>query len=62
MIIGLLAYRIDRILFWFQRGLFPYRAVQMTVTEPAASPGSPANVVEFHHVTKRFGDLTIVAT
>src|SRR5436190_11425907 len=25
MIIGLLAYGIDRILFWFQRGLFPYR-------------------------------------
>jgi ABC-type nitrate/sulfonate/bicarbonate transport system permease component len=28
MIIGLLAYGIDRILFWFQRGLFPYRAVE----------------------------------
>ena len=25
IIIGLLAYGIDRILFWFQRGLFPYR-------------------------------------
>ncbi|HYV96616.1 MAG TPA: ABC transporter permease [Gemmatimonadaceae bacterium] len=24
-IIGLLAYGIDRLLFWFQRGLFPYR-------------------------------------
>ena len=28
MIIGLLAYGIDRVLFWFQRGLFPYRVVQ----------------------------------
>src|SRR3954467_10897788 len=28
MIIGLLAYGIDRVLFWFQRGLFPYRAVE----------------------------------
>ena len=27
MIIGLLAYGIDRVLFWFQRGLFPHRAV-----------------------------------
>ena len=26
IIIGLLAYGIDRVLFWFQRGLFPYRA------------------------------------
>lgn len=26
MIIGLLAYGIDRVLFWFQRGLFPHRA------------------------------------
>ena len=25
LIIGLLAYGIDRVLFWFQRGLFPYR-------------------------------------
>jgi len=25
VVIGLLAYGIDRILFWFQRGLFPYR-------------------------------------
>lgn len=25
IIIGLLAYGIDRVLFWFQRGLFPYR-------------------------------------
>jgi NitT/TauT family transport system permease protein len=24
-LIGLLAYGIDRLLFWFQRGLFPYR-------------------------------------
>ena len=28
MIIGLLAYGIDRLLFWFQRGLFPYRLVE----------------------------------
>jgi NitT/TauT family transport system permease protein len=28
MIIGLLAYGIDRLLFWFQRGLFPYRIVE----------------------------------
>jgi ABC-type nitrate/sulfonate/bicarbonate transport system permease component len=28
MIIGLLAFGIDRVLFWFQRGLFPYRGVQ----------------------------------
>src|SRR6185503_18897142 len=26
IIIGLLAYAIDRVLFWFQRGLFPHRA------------------------------------
>ena len=25
LIIGLLAFGIDRLLFWFQRGLFPYR-------------------------------------
>src|SRR2546430_2141329 len=28
MIIGLLAYGIDRVLFWFQRGLFPYRTIE----------------------------------
>jgi NitT/TauT family transport system permease protein len=28
IIIGLLAYGIDRVLYWFQRGLFPYRAVE----------------------------------
>jgi len=28
LIIGLLAYGIDRLLYWFQRGLFPYRAVE----------------------------------
>jgi NitT/TauT family transport system permease protein len=28
IIIGLLAYGIDRVLFWFQRGLFPFRAVE----------------------------------
>ena len=27
IIIGLLAFGIDRLLFWFQRGLFPYRAL-----------------------------------
>jgi NitT/TauT family transport system permease protein len=28
LIIGLLAFGIDRALFWFQRGLFPYRRVE----------------------------------
>src|SRR6476659_657748 len=28
MIIGLLAFGIDRLLFWFQRGLFPYRTAE----------------------------------
>jgi ABC-type nitrate/sulfonate/bicarbonate transport system permease component len=28
LIIGLLAYGIDRLLFWIQRGLFPYRTVE----------------------------------
>jgi ABC-type nitrate/sulfonate/bicarbonate transport system permease component len=28
IIIGLLAYGIDRVLFWFQRGLFPHRLVE----------------------------------
>jgi ABC-type nitrate/sulfonate/bicarbonate transport system permease component len=28
IIIGLLAYGIDRVLFWFQRGLFPYHVVE----------------------------------
>jgi ABC-type nitrate/sulfonate/bicarbonate transport system permease component len=28
IIIGLLAYGIDRLLFWFQRGLFPHRIVE----------------------------------
>ena len=28
LVIGLLAYGIDRLLFWFQRGLFPYRVVE----------------------------------
>ena len=28
IIIGLLAYGIDRVLFWFQRGLFPYRVAE----------------------------------
>jgi ABC-type nitrate/sulfonate/bicarbonate transport system permease component len=28
IIIGLLAYGIDRMLFWFERGLFPYRQVE----------------------------------
>jgi ABC-type nitrate/sulfonate/bicarbonate transport system permease component len=28
VIIGLLAYAIDRLLFWLQRGLFPYRIVE----------------------------------
>jgi ABC-type nitrate/sulfonate/bicarbonate transport system permease component len=28
LIIGMLAFAIDRLLFWFQRGLFPYRPVE----------------------------------
>ena len=28
LVIGLLAFGIDRILFWFQRGLFPHRVVE----------------------------------
>src|ERR1700737_3722727 len=28
LIIGLLAYGIDRLVFWFQRGLFPYRVIE----------------------------------
>jgi NitT/TauT family transport system permease protein len=28
IIIGLLAYGIDRVLFWFQRGLFPHRVIE----------------------------------
>ena len=28
IIIGFLAYGIDRMLFWFERGLFPYRPVE----------------------------------
>ena len=28
LIIGALAYSIDRLLFWFQRGLFPFRPVE----------------------------------
>jgi ABC-type nitrate/sulfonate/bicarbonate transport system permease component len=28
LIIGLLAFGIDRLLFWFQRGLFPYRVAE----------------------------------
>ncbi len=28
IIIGMLAYGIDRVLFWFQRGLFPFRAYE----------------------------------
>jgi NitT/TauT family transport system permease protein len=28
LIIGLLAYSIDRLLFWFERGLFPHRAIE----------------------------------
>jgi ABC-type nitrate/sulfonate/bicarbonate transport system permease component len=28
IIIGSLAYGIDRLLVWFQRGLFPYREVE----------------------------------
>jgi ABC-type nitrate/sulfonate/bicarbonate transport system permease component len=28
IIIGLLAYGIDRLLFWFERGLFPHRVIE----------------------------------
>jgi len=28
IIIGLLAFGIDRVLLWFQRGLFPHRVVE----------------------------------
>jgi NitT/TauT family transport system permease protein len=28
VIIGLLAYGIDRVLYWFQRGVFPYRIIE----------------------------------
>src|ERR1700730_8631790 len=28
IVIGLLAFGIDRLLFWFQRGLFPYRVIE----------------------------------
>jgi NitT/TauT family transport system ATP-binding protein len=30
------------------------------VSEPAAAPGQSANVVDFRHVTKRFGSLTVI--
>jgi len=30
------------------------------VSEPAAAPGQSANVVDFRHVTKRFGNLTVI--
>jgi NitT/TauT family transport system ATP-binding protein len=32
----------------------------VTVSEPAAAPAPPANVVDFQRVTKRFGDLTVI--
>ena len=59
IIIGLLAYGIDRLLFWFQRGLFPHRVGRgVTCDRPiaAAAPGAAPNVVDFENVTKRFGD------
>ena len=60
IIIGLLAYGIDRLLFWFQRGLFPHR-VRRGMTMSEATPHDPTgNIVEFDHVTKRFGDLTVI--
>ena len=62
IIIGLLAYGIDRLLL-----LVPARAVPLsrgrglTVTEPAGRAAPRAgNVVEFTNVTKRFGDLTVI--
>jgi NitT/TauT family transport system ATP-binding protein len=30
------------------------------VAEPSTSAGPPTNVVEFNHVTKRFGDVTVI--
>jgi NitT/TauT family transport system ATP-binding protein len=30
------------------------------VSEPASAPAAPANVVDFSHVTKRFGSLTVI--
>ena len=30
------------------------------MSEPAAAPGQSANVVDFRHVTKRFGSLTVI--
>ena len=30
------------------------------MSEPAAAPGQSANVVDFRHVTKRFGNLTVI--
>ena len=30
------------------------------MSEPAAAPGQSANVVDFHKVTKRFGNLTVI--
>jgi len=30
------------------------------VTEPVVTPPSPGNIVEFSHVTKRFGSLTVI--
>ena len=53
IIIGLLAYGIDRLLFWFQRGLFPVPRgrTDMTTDElPGRTSSSSADV------TKRFGD------
>jgi NitT/TauT family transport system ATP-binding protein len=32
----------------------------VSVSEPAASPDPAPNVVDFHHVTKRFGSLTVI--
>jgi NitT/TauT family transport system ATP-binding protein len=32
----------------------------VTVSEPAPAPGQSANVVDFRHVTKRFGSLTVI--
>jgi NitT/TauT family transport system ATP-binding protein len=30
------------------------------VSEPASAPAAPVNVVDFNHVTKRFGTLTVI--
>ena len=42
ILIGLLAYGIDRLLFWFQRGLFPYR--RLTTSRRWSAAGAPQRI------------------